>query len=76
MAQLSAAASEDDRTSVAVATWVDGSTVHSVVLHVAGRVEHEYWLIRDGQVLARFASLAAVDAWRAEGPENGGLRAA
>jgi hypothetical protein len=68
---LLTSAGEDELFTVAVATCLDGSTVQSVVLPRADHMEHEYWLVRDDQVLARFASLAAVDAWRAQLPAVG-----
>lgn len=51
--------------SVPIIEWMDGLTVHSVVLSDAGALDHEYWVIRDGEVVAKCASLTAVDDWRA-----------
>jgi hypothetical protein len=75
MGHLSTAADEDTLASVPVASWSDGTTVQSVVVPHTDGVEHEYWLIQEGQFLARFASLAGVDAWRADRPGIGALAA-
>jgi hypothetical protein len=48
-----------------VLEWTDGSTVHSVVLLGADGLEHEYWVTRAGEVIAKCPSLTAVDDWRA-----------
>jgi hypothetical protein len=71
MAHRLTSAAEDELFTVPVARWLDGSTVQSVLLPGADHMEHEYWLVRDGQVLARFASLADVDAWQAQLPAEG-----
>jgi hypothetical protein len=70
MAQSFPAVGEDQLASVPVATWSDGTTVQSVVVPDTCGVEHEYWVVRDGHVLARLPSLADVDAWQADRVET------
>jgi hypothetical protein len=50
--------------AVPVASWSDGSTVHSVVVPADDDVDHQYWVVHDGRVIAKCPSLAAVDEWR------------
>jgi len=50
--------------SFTIATWSDGSIVQSVLIPGQAGIQHEYWIVQDGQVLARCPSLAAVDEWR------------
>jgi hypothetical protein len=64
MAHAATAAEQEMLTSVPVANWSDGSTVRSVVVPDTDEVQHEYWVVRAGQVLAKLPSLAAVDEWR------------
>ena len=61
---IDSASFEDAFTSVPLAVWSDGSTVHSVVVCYTHGIVHEYRVCRYGQLLARLPSLAAVEEWR------------
>jgi hypothetical protein len=61
---IDSASSEEAFTSVPLAVWSDGSTVHSVVVCYSHGIIHEYRVCRCGQLLARLPSLAAVEEWR------------
>jgi hypothetical protein len=77
---IDSASSEGVSTSVPVALWSDGSTVHSVVVPESNGIDHEYRVCRCGLLLAKLPSLAAVEEWRlhqAEGiPDVIGLESA
>ena len=61
---------ESVSTSVALAVWSDGATVHSVLIADGADVAHEYRVCRRGRLLAQLSSLAAVEQWRLDHPDG------